>query len=106
MYKDYLVLQWPFPTIVQAAGNGSSTEFVNHKGYNSFTVGNHDDTAVNMVNSVFRNPASPHGDRELPELAAKWHCRDDGGPDVQAAPAWPHRPLLVAPPCCRRQTRR
>ena len=71
MYKDYLVLQWPYPTIVQAAGNGGSSEFVNHKGYNSLTVGNHDDSALNLASdSVFRNPTSPHGDRELPELAA------------------------------------
>jgi hypothetical protein len=71
MYKDYLALQWPYPTILHAAGNGSSTEFVNHKGYNTLTVGNHNDTASGMAgDSVFRNPASPHSDRELPELAA------------------------------------
>ena len=34
-------------------------------------VGNHDDTAGAMSgSSVFRNPASAHGDRELPEIAA------------------------------------
>jgi hypothetical protein len=71
MYKDYLVLQWPYPTILQAAGNGASTEFVNHKGFNSLTIANHDDTASALAgDSVFRNPTSPHGDRELPELAA------------------------------------
>jgi len=71
MYKDYLVLQWPYPTILQAAGNGTSTEFVNHKGFNSLAIANHDDTASALAgDSVFRNPASPHGDRESPELAA------------------------------------
>ncbi|GAA1973834.1 S8 family serine peptidase [Microbacterium pumilum] len=69
-YKDWLALHWPFPTIVEASGNGSSTEFVNHKGYNRLTVGSHDDNAGAMASdSVFRNPKSTHGDRELPEIA-------------------------------------
>jgi hypothetical protein len=71
MYKDWLVLHWPYPTILQAAGNGTSTEFVNHKGYNSLTVANHDDTASALASdSVSRNPSSSHSDRELPELSA------------------------------------
>jgi hypothetical protein len=71
MYKDWLALHWPWPTILQAAGNGSSSEYVNHKGYNSLTVGNHDDTAATLASdSVFRNPSSAHSDRELPDLAA------------------------------------
>jgi hypothetical protein len=71
MYKDWLVLFWPYPTILQAAGNGASTEFVNHKGYNSLAVGNHNDSAGAMAgDSVFRNPATTHRDRELPEIAA------------------------------------
>lgn len=81
IYKDWLVLRWPYPTIVQAAGNywtgdpdninPPSSEFVNHKGFNSIAVGNHDDTAAAMDgSSVFRNPASAHADRELPEIAA------------------------------------
>jgi hypothetical protein len=79
--KDYLALHWPYPTIVQAAGNfwqgdadniqPPSAEYVNHKGYNTLSVGNHDDAATAMSgDSVFRNPRSTHGDRELPELAA------------------------------------
>ncbi|KQX63632.1 S8 family serine peptidase [Angustibacter sp. Root456] len=79
--KDYLALRWPYPTIVQAAGNfwegdadgiePPSDEYVNHKGFNTLSVGNHDDTAASMSSdSVFRNPSSAHGDRELPELAA------------------------------------
>jgi hypothetical protein len=81
IYKDWLALHWPWPTICQAAGNffvgdddninPPSSEFVNHKGYNGLVVGNHDDTAGAMSgSSVFRNPASSHGDRELPEIAA------------------------------------
>jgi len=81
VYKDWLALHWPWPTICQAAGNfftgdadninPPSSEFVNHKGYNGLVVGNHDDTAGAMSgSSVFRNPASTHGDRELPEIAA------------------------------------
>jgi len=81
LLKDWLALRWPYPTIVQAAGNfwqgdadnimPPENEFVNHKGFNSLAVGNHDDTAGAMSgDSVFRNPSSSHGDRELPELAA------------------------------------
>ena len=81
IYKDYLALHWPYPIILQAAGNffngdsdginPPSDEFVNHKGYNSLAVGNHNDSAGAMSNSsVFRNPATTHGDRELPEICA------------------------------------
>ncbi len=79
--KDWMALEWPYPTIIQAAGNfwngdsdnisPPSDEFVNHKGYNSLAVGNHNDTASAMRgSSVFRNPPTPHGDRELPEICA------------------------------------
>ncbi len=73
IYKDWRVLHWPFPTIVQASGNDASpnVEFVNHKGYNSLAVGSHDDAAAAMAaTSVYRNPSAPHGDRELPEICA------------------------------------
>jgi hypothetical protein len=81
LLKDWLALRWPYPTIVQAAGNfwqgdadniqPPADEYVNHKGYNTLAVGNHDDTAAAMsADSVFRNPSSTHGDRELPEIAA------------------------------------
>jgi hypothetical protein len=81
LLKDWLALRWPYPTIVQAAGNywqgdpdninPPADEFVNHKGFNSIAIGNHNDAADAMSgDSVFRNPTSPHGDRELPELAA------------------------------------
>ncbi|MFC1540210.1 S8 family serine peptidase [Gemmatimonadota bacterium] len=81
IYKDWLALNWPYPTILQAAGNywdddpddidPPNSEYVNHKGYNSLAVGNHDDQANAMsATSVFRNPVTPHGDRELPEISA------------------------------------
>jgi hypothetical protein len=71
IYKDHLVLHWPYPAICEAAGNGADTEYVNHKGFNRLTVGSHNDAASSMASSsVFRNPASSHGDRELPEIAA------------------------------------
>jgi hypothetical protein len=79
--KDWLALRYPYPTIVQAAGNyfdgdddniiPPRDEYVNHKGYNTISVGNHDDTASSITDSsVFRNPTTPHGDRELPDIAA------------------------------------
>ena len=81
IYKDWLALRWPYPTICQAAGNywaddpddidPPSDEYVNHKGFNSLSVGNHNDSATAMSSdSVFRNPSSSHGDRELPEISA------------------------------------
>ena len=71
IYKDNLALHWPYPTICEAAGNGTSTEFVNHKGFNRLTVGSHNDSANAMASdSCFRNPSSSHGDRELPEISA------------------------------------
>ena len=81
VYKDWLALHIPYPTICQAAGNFFATddddidppsdEFVNHKGFNGLVVGNHlDNAAVMSGDSTFRNPPSPHGDRELPEVSA------------------------------------
>jgi hypothetical protein len=81
IYGDWLALHWPYPLIVHAAGNfwngdsdnidPPSSEYVNHKGYNTISVGNHNDDASAMsMSSVFRNPVSSHSDRELPEIAA------------------------------------
>jgi subtilisin family serine protease len=71
IYKDWLALRPPYPTILQASGNGVDSEFVNHKGFNSLAVGSHDDNAAAMAgDTVFNNPSSAHGDRELPELCA------------------------------------
>ena len=69
IYKDWLVLHWPYPTILQAAGNywhgdpdgitPPQDEYVNHKGYNSLAIGNHYDSASSMSgNSVFKNSNS------------------------------------------------
>ncbi len=80
-YGDYIAVRHPFPTIIHAAGNfwngdsdninPPSSEYVNHKGYNTISVGNHNDDATAMsASSVFRNPSSSHGDRELPEISA------------------------------------
>lgn len=74
IYKDYLILHYPYPTILQAAGNDppiAKDEYVNHKGYNSLAIGSHNDDATAMAtSSVFRNPDSDNDDRELPELCA------------------------------------
>lgn len=81
IYGDYIATKSPYPLIVHAAGNfwngdadninPPSSEYVNHKGYNTISVGNHNDSASAMSNSsVFRNPTSSHGDRELPEISA------------------------------------
>jgi len=75
LLKDYLALHYPYPTIVQAAGNiigpSEAGEYVNHKGYNTLSIGSHDDSASLVPTwSVMRNPSSAHGDRELPELSA------------------------------------
>jgi len=68
--KDYMTTQLPFPTIVHAAGNLPSW-YVHHIGYNTLTVGNHDDSAMGMSgSSTWGNPVTPYGDRELPELCA------------------------------------
>ncbi len=71
--KDHLATILPYPTIIHAACNlnGLSVEYVNHKGFNTLSVGSHNDTATAMApDSVFLNPTSAHGDRELPELCA------------------------------------
>ncbi|KAF3934075.1 hypothetical protein ABW19_dt0205950 [Dactylella cylindrospora] len=70
--KDWFATRWPFPTIVMASGNlGGNKKYVNHKSYNTLIVGSHNDSALEMSGSTeYRNPASPHHDRELPEIAA------------------------------------
>ncbi|QMW38909.1 hypothetical protein AFCA_002270 [Aspergillus flavus] len=70
--KDHIATQWPFPTIVQSAGEISqASQYVCPKGFNTIIVGSHNDTATAMAgSSAFRNPVSPNRDRELPELAA------------------------------------
>ena len=79
---DFAACSWPYPLIVHSAGNmvttdsdniqPQSNEYVNHKGFNVFTVGNHNDTATAIDDtSVFRNPDTTlHNDRELPNISA------------------------------------
>jgi hypothetical protein len=84
LLKDWLALHWPYPTILQAAGNywlgdddhitPPSDEYVNHKGYNSLAVGNHDDTASAMAgDSVFRNPSSNAWRSRATGDRGQWH---------------------------------
>jgi Subtilase family len=74
IYLDYVSTRFPYPTIVQAAGNlgdsEANPEYVNHKGYNSLKVGNQATKKKVASNSVSLNPLSLHHDRELPEIAA------------------------------------
>jgi hypothetical protein len=89
LYKDWLVAyrsevgaEGPRPTIVQAAGNldpppsGESQspppEYVNHKGHGGLVVGGFSINPIRIAaSSAWMNPASPHGDRELPHLCAQ-----------------------------------
>jgi len=73
IYEDYLILQFPWPLIVTASGNGGATQYVNHMGFNTLTVGSHNTMASGMASvaeSVFKNPTGIRGDRELPEICA------------------------------------
>ena len=98
MYKDWLVLHWPYPTILQAAGNGPSTEFVNHKGYNSLTVANHDDTAAALASdSVVAQPRVRPQRSRAARAGRQRDGRHDGRADLLAARAWPRRPPRAAP---------
>jgi len=78
---DWMTLHAPYPTFLHAAGNFGPNdsddiqppedEYVNHKGYNTLAIGSHDDKCFAVApSSVYRNPNSFHGDRELPELCA------------------------------------
>jgi Subtilase family len=74
IYLDYLSTRFPYPTIVQAAGNlgdnEANPEYVNHKGYNSLKVGNQASKKSMASTSASLNPVTLHQDRELPEIAA------------------------------------
>lgn len=77
LYQDYLASHSRRPLIVNAAGNlddegimPPEAEYVNHKGYNTLSVGNHNESFWIDSLSTFRNPSSLHGDRELPEISA------------------------------------
>jgi hypothetical protein len=80
-HADYIV-RYRWDTVVAAAGNNGNCagfEFVGGvaTGYNVIAVGNYDDngtvdTADDAMNtgSSYKDPTSPHSDREKPEVAA------------------------------------
>jgi len=78
-YFDYQSVHYPYPTIFTSAGNGGKrNEYASGKGYNILSVGNieNDLTPSYRCNdtispsSSYKNPTSPHSDREIPEIAA------------------------------------
>lgn len=76
VYFDYQVTQPPYPTVFMSAGNEAPSSYAIGKGYNSIGVGNIiNDGDGNRCNdtmgstSSYKNPTSPHSDRELPPLA-------------------------------------
>lgn len=117
IYRDYLVLQFPYPFITTASGNWAqnhpsepggvdgSLEFVNHKSYNAVTVGNNNDFVGGNPNgmagsSVWKNPDSAHGDWELPEICANgtsvfFNNQNRGGGTSYASPAVAGTALLL-----------
>lgn len=117
IYRDYLVLRYPFPFITVASGNwnqfdedepgGSdgSLEYVNHKSYNGVSVGNVEHFVSGrpdgmVLSSVWKNPDSDHGDWEFPELcangrSARFNGRDRGTGTSFASPAVAGTALLL-----------
>ena len=78
-YFDYQVTHYPYPSIFSAAGNIEPGDgpYCARKGYNSMAVGNIiNDGDTNRCNSVmatsssYKNPNSPNGDREKPDIAS------------------------------------
>ncbi|KAL8901693.1 MAG: hypothetical protein Q9207_005079, partial [Kuettlingeria erythrocarpa] len=79
--QDWIAMHPPYPTIVTAAGNfaratDNNVKYVVCKSYNSIAVGAHasrfrDDISEKRIPdwSNYKNPTSPHGDRELPIVA-------------------------------------
>lgn len=78
IYFDHMVLRYPWPTVFTSAGNQANLgAYASGKGYNFFGVANVlNDGDGNRCNDVIsvdssrKNPTSPHGDREIPEIAA------------------------------------
>ena len=71
MFRTGRCCTGPIPSIVQAAGNGASSNSSTTRD-STLTVANHDDTAAALAQatrcSVQSRPS--HGDRELPEISA------------------------------------
>jgi len=78
IYFDYMVAHYPWPTIFTSAGNQAERDaYASGKGYNFFGVGNvlndgDGDRCNDEISSTssWLDPTSPHGDREIPEVAA------------------------------------
>lgn len=77
VYFDYWVLRYPYPSVFTSAGNeAASGAYSSGKGYNFFGVANVlNDGDGNRCNDVisssssWKNPSTPHADREVPEIA-------------------------------------
>lgn len=81
-YFDYAVTHYPWPSVFTSAGNQACTgAYASGKGYNFFGVGNivndgdgnrcNDDIYSTCYSaSSWKNPISPHSDREVPEVAS------------------------------------
>lgn len=77
VYFDYWVTRWPYPSVFVSAGNEADDAFASGKGFNFMGVGNvvNEDDAdrcddVISTTSSWKNPTSPHGDHEVPAVAA------------------------------------
>jgi serine protease AprX len=78
VYFDYWSVRWPWPSVFTSAGNAADEDaYAQGKGYNFLGVANvTNDGDGNRCNDViessssWKNPISPVGDRELPEIAA------------------------------------
>jgi hypothetical protein len=77
VYFDYWVKRWPYPTVFTSAGNEADDAFASGKGYNFLGVGNvlndgDGDRCNDEISSTssWENPTSPHGDHEVPAIAA------------------------------------
>lgn len=77
VYFDYWVKRWPYPSVFTSAGNEADDAFASGKGYNFMGVGNVLNEAdadrsddVISSSSSWKNPTSPHGDHEVPAVAA------------------------------------
>lgn len=80
-YRDWLAVggyveanQNGIPTMTYGAGNGGSNapnlQFVSSRAYNGVITGSHNASNTISWFSSWRNPTSPFGDRELPEIVA------------------------------------
>jgi hypothetical protein len=78
IYFDYAAIHYPWPTIFTSAGNQAADgAYASGKGHNFFGVGDvtndGDGWRCNdqmADSSSWKNPSSPHGDREIPEIAS------------------------------------